>query len=210
MRHLFLLLVITACSGAAGGQPTGPPPAQCATTFVNPIIADGADPWVIRHQGSYYLIQSRDGGIWVSKSDRLSQLAKNSVKVWTPPTTGWNRANIWAPELHFIAPRWYIYYAAGPSGTAPATFINQRSFVLESINDDPQGAYVDRGMLYTGDDIAGQTDNKWAIDLTVRRIDDQLYAVWSGWEANNTATDRTPQHLYMATMGSPTTINSNR
>jgi GH43 family beta-xylosidase len=130
--------------------------------------------------------------------------------VWTAPSTGWNRTNIWAPELHFIAPRWYIYYAAGPSGAAPATFINQRSFVLESITDDPLGAYTDRGMLYTGDDVGGETDNKWSIDLTVHRIDGQLYAVWSGWELNNTQTDRTPQHLYIATMSSPTAINSNR
>jgi GH43 family beta-xylosidase len=177
---------------------------------VNPVAPTGQDPWVVRWEGSYYLIESRDGGLWVSKSDRLTQPRKNSVQIWTPPSTGWNRANVWAPELHFIDGKWYVYYAAGPSGTAPATFINQRAFVLESVGTDPQGAYVDRGMLYTGDDLAGQTDNKWAIDMTVARLGGQLYAVWSGWEANNTQTDRTPQHLYIARMSSPTTISSNR
>lgn len=52
-------------------------------------------------------------------------------------------------------------------------------------------------------------DDKWAIDLTVARIGGQLVAIWSGWE-HNTATDKTPQHLYAARMANPITIASNR
>jgi GH43 family beta-xylosidase len=211
MRCLVLLLVTaTACSGAGNGPGAGPPPPpppQCVTTFVNPVAAQGQDPWVVRWEGSYYLIESRDGGIWVSKSDRLTQPRKSSVRVWTPPITGWNRANIWAPELHYLDGKWYIYYAGGESGPP---FLYQRSGVLESVGADPQGAYVDRGMLYTGDDVASRADPKWAIDLTVARIGGQLYAVWSGWESNNVTTDRTPQHLYIARMSDPVTISTNR
>jgi GH43 family beta-xylosidase len=68
---------------------------------------------------------------------------------------------------------------------------------------------VDRGQLYTGDDVAGQTNNVWAIDLTVHRIDGQLYAVWSGWEENR-ATHVTPQHTYIARMSNPWTIAASR
>jgi GH43 family beta-xylosidase len=211
MRYLILCLGVVACSSGSGSSRCcGPPPQQCPTTFVNPVAPQGQDPWVVRYNGAYYLIESRSGGIWVSKSDKLSQPRKNSVMVWAPPSTGWNRENIWAPELHFIDGKWYVYYAAGPSGTPPAQFINQRAFVLESTGADPQGAYVDKGMLYNGDDVAGRTDNKWAIDMTVARLGAQLYAVWSGWEFNNTQTDRTPQHLYIARMSDPTTISSNR
>ena len=64
-------------------------------------------------------------------------------------------------------------------------------------------------MLYTGDDIAGGSNNVWAIDLTVHSINGQLYAVWSGWD-QNAATDKTPQNLYIARMSSPTTISTNR
>jgi GH43 family beta-xylosidase len=64
-------------------------------------------------------------------------------------------------------------------------------------------------MLYTGDDIVGRTNNVWAIDLTVSRINGQLYAVWSGWESNQ-PTHVTPQHLYIARMSDPWTIASNR
>jgi GH43 family beta-xylosidase len=131
------------------------------------------------------------------------------VRVWAAPDTGWNQASVWAPELHRIDGRWYIYYAAGRPGPPDAPFIHQRAGVLESVGDDPQGRYVDRGMLYTGDDLATGADPKWAIDLTTHVIGGQRYAVWSGWERNATAA-RTPQHLYAARMANPYTISSNR
>jgi GH43 family beta-xylosidase len=151
-------------------------------------------------------VESRDGGIWVTSSDRLERVKEHAVKVWSPPASGWNRTNVWAPELHHIGDRWYIYYAAGESGPP---FIHQRSGVLESVGDDPQGAYVDRGMLHTGDDPATGADPVWAIDLTVAEVGGRLYAVWSGWEANAT-TDKTPQHLYIAPMSNPWTISGPR
>jgi GH43 family beta-xylosidase len=64
-------------------------------------------------------------------------------------------------------------------------------------------------MLYTGNDVVADTANVWAIDLTVDRLNGQLYAVWSGWE-HNALTDRTPQNLYIARMSNPWTISSNR
>ncbi|MDP9349622.1 MAG: glycoside hydrolase family 43 protein [Gemmatimonadota bacterium] len=200
-----LVLLATSCSETVGPPPIdgGTKPAEC--TFTNPVMT-GADPWVVKHNGLYYLVQSRDGGIWVYKSEKLTELDRNGVRVWSPPAVGWNRMHVWAPELRFIEGRWYIYYAAGMAGPP---FIHQRSGVLRSVGEDPQGAYEDQGMLYTGDDVAAGADNKWAIDVTVTHIRGQLYAVWSGWE-ENAQTDRTPQHLYVAKMSNPWTISSNR
>ncbi len=199
-----------ACSGGGDGPVNGNGPPLCQTTFMNPI-APGADPWVVRHEGQYYSVESRDGGIYVYRTDTLPSLKKNGVRVWSPPSTGWNQTDIWAPELHRIDGKWYIYYAAGRPGPAgqDAAFTDQRSGVLESTGDNPQGSYTDKGMLYTGDDIAGGTDPKWAIDVNVARINGQLYAVWSGWEENRT-THVTPQHLYIARMTNPWTIATNR
>ncbi|MFL5578785.1 MAG: family 43 glycosylhydrolase [Gemmatimonadaceae bacterium] len=209
-----VLAFAAACSGGGGGTTDGGGPPVCATTFTNPI-APGADPWVIRANGTYYSVESRNGGsdagIWVYRSDTLTSLKRNGVRVWRPSSSGWNQQDIWAPELHFIDGRWYIYYAAGMPGPAgqDAAFTDQRAGVLESVSDDPQGAYEDKGQLYTGDDVAGQTNNVWAIDLTAERINGQLYAVWSGWEQNQ-PTHVTPQHLYIARMSNPWTIATNR
>ena len=208
LRAAALLLLGLGCSktvtSANGGQ--GTPSLDC--TFVNPV-ASGADPWVLRHNGSYYSVQSRDRGIYVYKSSKLTDFQQNGVRVWRAPDTGWNQASIWAPEIHFIDGRWYIYYAGGRPGPPDAPFIYQRSGVLQSVSDDPQGAYVDKGMLYTGNDVVADTGNIWAIDLTVERLNGQLHAVWSGWE-RNTSIARTPQHLYIARMSNPWTISSNR
>lgn len=201
------LLLLAACKTVTTA-PDGRGAPLPACTFTNPVDA-GADPWVIRRDGWYYSVQSRDGGIYVYKSSKLTELKRNGVRVWSAPDTGWNQASVWAPELHFLDGRWYIYYAAGRPGPPDAPFIHQRSGVLESVGDDPQGAYADRGMLYTGNDVVADTGNVWAIDLTVERLNGQLYAVWSGWERNTTIA-RTPQHLYIARMSNPHTISSNR
>ena len=203
------LLALSGCSNAAavnGGN--GPPPVTC--TFKNPI-GPGADPWVVRSGSNYYMVESSNNSIVVYKSSSLTDPKQNRVTVWTAPASGWNETNIWAPELHHINNRWYIYYAGGRRNAngQDAPFISQRAGVLESTADDPQGTYVDKGMLYTGDNIQSGTGHVWAIDLTVGDINGQLYAVWSGWEQNAT-TDKTEQNLYMAKMSDPVTISSNR
>ncbi|HEX2080728.1 MAG TPA: glycoside hydrolase family 43 protein [Longimicrobium sp.] len=198
-----VLLPLAACSGDGGTTPPPPPAPQC--TFANPV-APGADPWVVREGGQYYLIQSLGRSINVSRSATLTGVAGGGQQVWAAPDTGWNSTNVWAPELHRVGNRWYIYYAAGRAGPP---FIHQRSGVLESVGDDPMGPYVDRGMLYTGDDQAGGAPARWAIDFTIGRINGQLYGVWSGWQTD-AATDRTPQHLYVAPMSNPYTVSGNR
>jgi GH43 family beta-xylosidase len=168
-------------------------------TFSNPIY-DGADPYVVRHDDVYYSINTGPGGrLEVRKSDSLIERGQCSV-VWTPPRGGWNCAEVWAPELHYIRGAWYIYYAASNGQNK-----NHRMGVLRSLTEDPQGPYADLGQMYTGDDLAGRTHNRWAIDGTILELSDQLYFIWSGWEDH-----RDIQHLYIAKMSSPASISSNR
>jgi GH43 family beta-xylosidase len=173
--------------------------------FTNPI-QEGADPWVIKRGKYYYSCGSARGGIYVTKSEKLTDLGERKT-VWLSPAQGWNQSNIWAPEIHFFNGKWYIYYAAAKQPGSP--FVYQRSGVLESETDDPFGSYIDKGMLYTGDDIQDPASVKWAIDLTPMQLNGQLYALWSGWEENRD-TDKTKQHLYIARMSNPWTISSNR
>jgi GH43 family beta-xylosidase len=198
---LATMWFVVAC--APSGMPFTEAP---ACTFTNPIVA-GADPWVIRKDSAYYYIKSSNNRIWISTSRTLiGALTATSTAVWSAPDTGWNRGNVWAPELHFIDGRWYIYYAAGKPG---APFTSQRAGVLQSVGSEAVGAYVDRGMLYTGDSVGTGSGNRWAIDLTVARLENRLYAVWSGW-ARDATTDKTPQQLYIAPMVNPWTIAENR
>ena len=207
-KFIALALLLWNCSttAVAPAKKTGTQQKEAAEQFFTNPIADGADPWVIKKDGMYYSCSAGGGGIQVSQSPLLTQPGKKVV-VWRPPASGWNQANIWAPEMHFFGGHWYIYYAAAKKAGAP--FIHQRSGVLESVGADPFGPYQDKGMLYTGDAIGDSASVKWAIDLSPFRMNGAMYAVWSGWE-ENAATDKTKQHLYIARMSNPWTISSNR
>lgn len=205
-RVAALLATGLLASCMRSGTRTGDEATAARCRFTNPIVA-GADPWVIRHEDAYYYIRSSNNRISISTSATLTgALTATAVPVWTAPDTGWNRGNVWAPELHFIDGRWYIYYAAGKPG---APFTSQHAGVLQSAGPSAVGAYVDRGMLYTGDSAGTATGNRWAIDLTVGEIGARRYAVWSGW-AHDATTDKTPQQLYIAPMANPWTITANR
>ena len=179
--------------------------AASPATYVNPVLRHGQDPWIVKYDGRYYYCCATGSGIAVSASSDLHRISRPRV-VWTAPGKGWNRSCIWAPELHPYGGRWYIYYAAGESGPP---FIHQRTGVLESVDDDPMGPYVDRGMLYTGDTPGVPGSNRWSIDFTLLEYGGKLYGIWSGW-ADAADTDKTEQNLYIAEMSDPCTVSSPR
>lgn len=165
-------------------------------TFSNPVIAAGADPWVIRWEDGYLLSQSRRGGIWVNRFENLSEMGTNRwVKVWTAPTNTPYSRNIWAPELHRLNGEWFIYFAADDGKNE-----NHRMYVLQGTSQDPQDPFVFRGK------IAAPTD-RWAIDGTVLKMPgNKLYFIWSGWEGFENGA----QNLYIAPMSDPLTISGER
>lgn len=197
--NLGITVLLAGCDLQEGDDSPDELSSSVDSTFVNPVW-DGADPWMVKKDSFYYYCYSENNGIKVSKS-RLMTKRGETRTVWSAPATGWNRSHIWAPELHFIDGRWYIYYAAGREGPP---FIHQRSGVLRSKGEDALGEYEETGMLYTSDNPENKTA-VWAIDLTVLQHQGQLYAIWSGWK-ENADTDETPQHTYIAPMSDPHTL----
>lgn len=165
-------------------------------TYQNPIMEHGADPWVMYKDGYYYYTHTTGRNITLRKSAALSQMSTaESQVVWTPPAAGPQSKNIWAPEIHWIRNRWYIYYAADDGNNE-----KHRMYVLESAGEDAFGPYTDRGQITDRSD-------KWAIDGTVLQIsDEELYFIWSGWEGDVNVR----QNLYIARMDTPSTISGER
>src|SRR3954469_13850909 len=100
------------------------PNSRAATaTYTNPVVAGKfqnpinprPDPWMVFHEGNYYLATTQGDAIRIWKAPTLAGL-KN-----THPTTVWKdndptrSTGIWAPEFHFISNRWYLYYTATSS-----------------------------------------------------------------------------------------------
>ena len=163
----------------------------------NPILPPhSADPWMISHQGSYYYCQSAHGdtGIRIRRSATIAGIAHDEgTVVWQAPKNGKNSRSIWAPELHFIAGRWFIYYAADDGDN-----VNHRMWVLESEDSNPLVKYVCRGCLETGG---------WAIDGTPLVFDDgRMFFLWSGWPGKRDG----QQNIYIAPMSNPFTLSGKR
>ena len=168
-------------------------------TFANPI-APGADPWVVWHDGFYYWCASEnDLAVAVFRSEKLTERGEKII-VWRAAARGPHSAEIWAPELHRLDGRWYIYVAASNGKNE-----THRMIVLESVGDDPTSEFRFKAELYTGDDVATGQRNRWAIDGTILERGGQRYFLWSGWAGNSDA-----QWLYIAQMANPWTIASNR
>jgi GH43 family beta-xylosidase len=164
-------------------------------SFRNPIVpSPSADPWVIQHEGQYFSCESRQqDSIWIRRSSSLTQLAQDSGKqVWSAPALGPNSKSLWAPELHRIDGRWYIYYAADNGLNE-----NHRMWVLEGLTSDPAGPYRCRGAIET----AG-----WAIDGTILPHKGKNFFVWSGWPGRVNG----QQNLYAAEMRNPWTLGTPR
>ena len=160
--------------------------------FTNPIF-EGADPWIIQHDGKYIVcLSDANRSIAIHVSDDLTKLGPKHI-VWQAPQTGPYSREIWAPELHRLDNRWYVYFAADDGDNR-----NHLSYVLESAGDDPLGPYEIRGPIYTGDDPEQKKNNRWAIDATVLEHREKRYLIWSGW-----ADDSDEQWLYIAPMKSP-------
>ena len=140
--------LLTAC--VSEGYGLGP------DTFSNPIIDNGQDPWVTEYNGHYYYIWSAWNNLYVSESRRLEEIASGAAKsVFQAPAGTSYSHNLWAPELHRLDDKWYIYFAADDGNNS-----NHRMYVLEGNASDPLGGYSFKGMI-------GDATNKWAIDSTI-------------------------------------------
>lgn len=161
-------------------------------TFTNPIAPRGQDPWVVEHGNRFYYCYAHGNGIAVRVTDRLEEIGNGKeTVVWQAPPDTMHSKEIWAPELHHIGNRWYIYFAADDGNNH-----NHRMYVLRSEGDDPLGPYTFVGKVTDAHD-------RWAIDGTVlQHKDGKLYFIWSGWPGNKNVV----QNLYIAPMRDPVSI----
>ena len=82
-------------------------------------------------------------------------------------------ANIWAPEIHFIDGKWYVYFAAARTSETKDGLFDHRMFALENASANPlEGEWVEKGQVKT----------KWesfALDATSFEHKGVRYYVWA-------------------------------
>lgn len=166
-----------------------------APSFTNPIIPNGADPWLQFYSGNYYLTTTT----WTSqlvmrKSPTLAGLATATpINIWSESAAD-RCCNFWAFEFHrLMSPngyRWYVMYTSGTKDN----FDGQHLSVIESEGDDPMGPYTYKG---------SPMPKSWNIDGTYLKLNNELYLLWSEWQKDE-------QLIWIAKMSNPWTITGER
>ncbi len=162
----------------------------------NPLIKQRADPHVYRHTDGYYYFMGtvpEYDRLELRRADSLAGLATAEAKtIWKKHATGPMGAHIWAPEIHFIDGKWYIYFAAG----AAEKIWDIRIYVLENAAANPlEGEWIERGQLKT------QWES-FALDATTFVNRGQRYLLW----AQHNPAEKNNTDLYLAKMDSPVSI----
>ncbi len=188
---LPMCIVLPFCGKNKASSITTPLPST-TKKFTNPII-NGSDPWIMKKDGFYYYSHTLGNRVALWKTTAVSKLGLiTSTLVYKAAPGKPNAENVWAPELHFLEGKWYIYYTAG-TGTDDS----QRTWVLENSNVDPlSDTWIDKGRIFSTD------ADFWAIDGTVLEHNGIKYFLWSG--RPNPAVQN--QNIYIAKMVNPWTL----
>ena len=167
-----------------------------------PFIEQRADPYVYRHtDGKYYFTASVPAydKIVLRRADSLKELqtAEEAV-IWTKHESGEMSKHVWAPELHYLDGKWYVYFAAGERDN----IWKIRPFVLECADADPiTGTWVEKGKMQRSDDDVYSFE-AFSLDATVFEHRGQRYYIW----AEKVSVGIQISNLYIARMESPTKL----
>ncbi|MEU9143731.1 family 43 glycosylhydrolase [Streptomyces sp. NPDC048349] len=172
-------------------------PASPAVSYANPLVNQRADAQIYKHtDGSYYFTAT------APEYDRIILRRATTIRglstapetvIWTKHATGEMGAHIWAPEIHFIDGKWYVYFAAG--STTDVWKI--RMYVLESSAANPLGGgWTEKGKIATPMD-------SFALDATTFVVGGTRYLSW----AQQDPAIATNSNVYVAKMSNPWTIS---
>ncbi len=154
------------------------------------------DPFVTKHNGMYYRCFTKDTeSVSISRGKTIEELKTAEAKViYTPEPGSEFSKELWAPELHIIDGKCYIYVACDDGNND-----NHRMCVLGNDSSNPMEPYTLLGKIC-------DTTDRWAIDGTVMKYKGELYFIWAGWEGY----ENVCQNLYIAKMKSPTELCTER
>lgn len=165
--------------------------AATAVTYVNPLINQRADPHIFRHgDGFYYFTATvpEYDRIVLRRATTIQGLASASEStIWRRHSSGEMGAHIWAPEIHFINNKWYVYFAAGRADDVWRI----RIYVLENANANPlTGSWTERGRVTTPWDT-------FSLDASTFVTNGTRYLIWAQQEPGIS----TNSNVYIARMG---------
>lgn len=172
--------------------------------YKNPIVIQRADPLIYKHTDGYYYFTAsvpEYDRIEIRRSKTLQGLGDAETFVaWTKHESGEMSHLIWAPEIHFIQGKWYIYFAAAANGEVTGITFNHRMYVIENASEDPlTDNWVEKGQVKTGWET-------FALDATTFEHKGKLYYVWA--QEDLAVELESHSNLYIAEMENPWTLKT--
>lgn len=172
--------------------------------YNEPWILQRADPYVYLHRdGWYYFTASlpQYDGIALRRAKSLEELPEaEEVMIWRKHESGPMSANIWAPEIHYLFGRWYIYYAGGEA----EDIFKIRPYVLECQSDDPMsGPWLEMGKMRRAEDDIFSFE-AFSLDATVFEHRGEWYYIW----AEKVSVGPQISNLYIAKMENGCTLKT--
>lgn len=169
------------------------------TGYNKAFIEQRADPYVFRHEdGRYYFTASVPAydRIVLRCADSLEGLKDASeITVWKKHESGDMSRHVWAPEIHFLDGRWFIYFAASREDD----IWRLRPYILECTGSDPMAdPWIEKGMIKRSDDDIYSFE-AFSLDATVFENRGKRYYVW----AEKVSVGIQISNLYIAEMESP-------
>ena len=167
--------------------------------FNEPWILQRADPYILRHtDGQYYFTATvpEYDRLVLRRSSTLAGLANApETEIWHKHESGVQSEHIWAPELHFLDGKWYIYYSASDKDDIWAL----RPYVLVCEDRDPvTGRWTELGKMKRADEDPFSFED-FSLDATVFENHGKRYYVW----AEKVGTGKKISNLYIAEMEQP-------
>lgn len=169
--------------------------------YRNPLVENRADPWIYKHvDGYYYFIATHPDyqKIELRRAKTINGLGDTQeIKIiWRAHEAGHMSQLIWAPEIHFIDGKWYVYFAASDDANIRDAKHYHRMFVLENADADPfTDHWEEKGQIKTHQD-------SFSLDGTVFKVKDELYYCWAQLEPTIPGNS----NLYLSKMANPWTL----
>ena len=192
------MLVASALLAAAGAATSAAAHASATLEFNNPVLRQRADPHVTLHTDGWYYYAAtvpEYNRLEIRRTRDLNQLAEAERKViWRKHAKGQMGAHIWAPEIHHIDGKWYIYFTAGEAEKVWEI----RPYVMVNESANPlQGEWKELGRVNTGWE-------SFSLDATTFAHQGQRYYVWT--QRGRTPEEGKGTNIYIAKMKNPTTL----
>ena len=171
--------------------------------YNEPWILQRADPFICRHNGKYYFTASVPAydRIVLRSADTLAGIADaEEVTIWEKHASGIMSEHIWAPELHYLDGKWYIYFAGGEKDD----IWKIRPYVLECADENPvTGTWKELGMMQCAEEDEFSF-RAFSLDATIFENQGKRYYVW----AEKVGVGKQISNLYIAEMDFPNKLRT--